>query len=140
MRNAAEVLDYLYLQHSVQHLNLNPRNLILDNGWLQLAEMLLQVLNRMVEVGFHRADRAAEAVGYLAVLEALLDAHLQRQNSRVVDERRDGSELAVDGCAGRRAAVQPAAQDLVLPADGLRGLPGLVRPRRGEAARRGVAG
>lgn len=38
IRAAAEVLDYLYLQHSVQHLNLNPRNLILDNGWLQIAE------------------------------------------------------------------------------------------------------
>lgn len=38
IRAAAEVLDYLYLQHSVQHLNLNPRNLILDQGWLQLAE------------------------------------------------------------------------------------------------------
>ncbi|HZZ78197.1 MAG TPA: protein kinase, partial [Gemmataceae bacterium] len=38
IRGAAEVLDYLYLQHSVQHLNLNPRNLILANGWLQIAE------------------------------------------------------------------------------------------------------
>jgi serine/threonine protein kinase len=38
IRAAAEVLDYLYLQHSIQHLNLNPRNLVLDNGWLQLAE------------------------------------------------------------------------------------------------------
>ncbi|MBM3992546.1 MAG: hypothetical protein FJ303_00070 [Planctomycetes bacterium] len=38
IRAAAEVLDYLYLQHNVQHLNLNPRNLILDNGWLQIDE------------------------------------------------------------------------------------------------------
>ncbi len=38
IRAAAEVLDYLYLQHSIQHLNLNPRNLVLDNGWLQIAE------------------------------------------------------------------------------------------------------
>ncbi len=38
IRAAAEVLDYLYLQHGVQHLNLNPRTLILDNGWLQIAE------------------------------------------------------------------------------------------------------
>jgi len=38
IRAAAEVLDYIYLQHSVQHLNLNPRNLILDNGWLQIDE------------------------------------------------------------------------------------------------------
>lgn len=38
IRAAAEVLDYLYLQHSVQHLNLNPRNLVLDNGWLQIDE------------------------------------------------------------------------------------------------------
>jgi serine/threonine protein kinase len=38
LRAAAEVLDYLYQQHNVQHLNLNPRNLVLDNGWLQLAE------------------------------------------------------------------------------------------------------
>ena len=38
LRAAAEVLDYLYQQHGVQHLNLSPRNLILDNGWLQIAE------------------------------------------------------------------------------------------------------
>jgi serine/threonine protein kinase len=38
IRAAAEVLDYLYQQHSIQHLNLNPRNLVLDNGWLQIAE------------------------------------------------------------------------------------------------------
>ena len=38
VRAAAEVLDYLYLQHNVQHLNLNPRSLVLDNGWLQIAE------------------------------------------------------------------------------------------------------
>ncbi|MBI3822200.1 MAG: protein kinase [Planctomycetes bacterium] len=38
IRAAAEVLDYLYQQHSVQHLNLNPRNLVLDNGWLQIEE------------------------------------------------------------------------------------------------------
>jgi serine/threonine protein kinase len=38
LRAAAEVLDYLYQQHGLQHLNLNPRNLVLDNGWLQLAE------------------------------------------------------------------------------------------------------
>ncbi|MBI2806198.1 MAG: protein kinase [Planctomycetes bacterium] len=38
VRAAAEVLDYLYQQHGVQHLGLNPRNLILDHGWLQLAE------------------------------------------------------------------------------------------------------
>ncbi len=38
IRAAAEVLDYLYQQHSIQHLNLNPRNLVLDNGWVQLAE------------------------------------------------------------------------------------------------------
>ena len=38
VRAAAEVLDYLYQQHSVQHLNLNPRNLILENGWVRLAD------------------------------------------------------------------------------------------------------
>ena len=38
IRAAAEVLDYLYQQHGVQHLNLNPRKLVLDNGWLQIAE------------------------------------------------------------------------------------------------------
>lgn len=38
LRAAAEVLDYLYQQHGVQHLNLNPRNLVLDHGWLQVAE------------------------------------------------------------------------------------------------------
>src|SRR5204863_4062804 len=38
LRAAAEVLDYLYQQHGVQHLNLNPRNLVLDHGWLQITE------------------------------------------------------------------------------------------------------
>jgi serine/threonine protein kinase len=38
IRAAAEVLDYLYLQHNIQHFNLNPRRLVLDNGWLQIAE------------------------------------------------------------------------------------------------------
>src|SRR5262249_29702842 len=38
LRACAEVLDYLYQQHNLRHLNLNPRNLVLDNGWLQLAE------------------------------------------------------------------------------------------------------
>jgi len=38
MRAAAEVLDYMYQQHGVQHLGLNPRCLILDNGWLQITD------------------------------------------------------------------------------------------------------
>jgi serine/threonine protein kinase len=38
VRAAAEVLDYVYQQHGVEHLNLSPRNLVLDNGWLQIAE------------------------------------------------------------------------------------------------------
>jgi serine/threonine protein kinase len=38
LRAAAEVLDYLYQQHGVQHLNINPRNLVLDHGWLRIAE------------------------------------------------------------------------------------------------------
>lgn len=38
LRAAAEVLDYLYLQYGLHHLNLSPRQLILDRGWLQIAE------------------------------------------------------------------------------------------------------
>jgi serine/threonine protein kinase len=38
LRAAAEVLDYVYQQHGVEHLGLNPHNLVLDNGWLQIAE------------------------------------------------------------------------------------------------------
>ncbi len=38
IRAAAEVLDYMYQQHGVQHLGLNPRCLILDNGWLQITD------------------------------------------------------------------------------------------------------
>lgn len=38
LRAAAEVLDYQYQQHAVQHLGLNPKQLVLDNGWLQIAE------------------------------------------------------------------------------------------------------
>jgi serine/threonine protein kinase len=44
IRAAAEILDYLYQQHSVQHLGLNPRNLMLDKGWLQLEEFGLNQL------------------------------------------------------------------------------------------------
>ena len=44
LRAAAEVLDYLYQQHGVQHLMLNPRSLVLDNGWLQLADFGLAQL------------------------------------------------------------------------------------------------
>lgn len=45
LRAAAEVLDYMYLQHGVQHLGLNPRCLSLDNGWLQITDFgLAQVL------------------------------------------------------------------------------------------------
>ncbi len=38
LRAAAEVLDYLYQQYGLYHVNLNPRQLILDHGWLQIAE------------------------------------------------------------------------------------------------------
>lgn len=38
LRAVAEVLDYLYMQYGLHHLNLNPRQLVLDQGWLQLAE------------------------------------------------------------------------------------------------------
>ncbi len=38
LRSAAEVLDYLYQQHGLQHLALNPRSLVLDHGWLQIND------------------------------------------------------------------------------------------------------
>jgi len=38
LRAAAEVLDYLYRQHGVQHLALSPRQLSLDKGWLQISD------------------------------------------------------------------------------------------------------
>ncbi len=38
LRAAAEVLDYLSMQYGMHHLNLHPRQLILDHGWLQIAE------------------------------------------------------------------------------------------------------
>lgn len=45
LRAAAEVLDYLYEQHGVQHLGLNTTNLLLENCWLQVADFgLAQVL------------------------------------------------------------------------------------------------
>jgi serine/threonine protein kinase len=47
LRAAAEVLDYLYQQHAVQHLSLNPRNLILDHGWLQITDFGLAQLLRL---------------------------------------------------------------------------------------------
>ncbi len=38
LRTAAESLDYLYRQHSVQHLGLNPRNLLWTEGRLVIDE------------------------------------------------------------------------------------------------------
>jgi serine/threonine protein kinase len=44
LRAAAEALDYLYEQHSIQHLGLSPRTLLLDRGRLVLAEFGLAQL------------------------------------------------------------------------------------------------
>jgi serine/threonine protein kinase len=44
VRAAAEVLDYMYQQHGIQHLGLSPRCLVLDNGWLQIADFGLAQL------------------------------------------------------------------------------------------------
>ncbi len=45
LRSAAEALDYLYQQHSVQHLGLNPRNLLLDGQQLLVSDFgLVQLL------------------------------------------------------------------------------------------------
>jgi serine/threonine protein kinase len=44
LRAAAEALDYLYQQHSVQHLGLNPRNLLLGRGRLVIEEFGLAQL------------------------------------------------------------------------------------------------
>jgi serine/threonine protein kinase len=44
LRSAAEALDYVYQQHSVQHLGLNPRNLLLDSGRVVLADFGLAQL------------------------------------------------------------------------------------------------
>jgi len=38
LRTAAEVLDYLYQQHSLHHLGLNPKVLLLADGGLQVAD------------------------------------------------------------------------------------------------------
>jgi serine/threonine protein kinase len=38
LRTVAESLDYLYQQHAIQHLGLNPRNLLLDNGRLLIGD------------------------------------------------------------------------------------------------------
>ncbi len=44
LRAAAEVLDYVYQQQSLQHLGLNPRNLALDDGQLRIADIGLAQL------------------------------------------------------------------------------------------------
>jgi serine/threonine protein kinase len=38
LRTVAEAIDYLYQQHSLQHLGLNPRSLLLEDDGLQIAE------------------------------------------------------------------------------------------------------
>lgn len=38
LRAAAETLDYLFQQHSVQHLGLSPKTIVIDHGWLQIVE------------------------------------------------------------------------------------------------------
>lgn len=44
LRAAAEVLDYLFQQHGLHHLGLNPRSLVLDHGWLQINDFGLTPL------------------------------------------------------------------------------------------------
>ena len=44
LRTAAETLDYLYEEHALQHLGLNPRNLALDAGRLRIADFGLAQL------------------------------------------------------------------------------------------------
>jgi serine/threonine protein kinase len=44
LRAAAEALDYLYQQHSIQHLGLNPRTLLLQQGRLILSDFGLAQL------------------------------------------------------------------------------------------------
>ena len=44
LRATAEVLDYLFQQHGLQHLGLNPRSLVLSHGWLQLVDFGLAQL------------------------------------------------------------------------------------------------
>jgi serine/threonine protein kinase len=44
LRATAEVLDYLFQQHGLQHLGLNPRTMILKHGWLQLVDFGLAQL------------------------------------------------------------------------------------------------
>jgi serine/threonine protein kinase len=45
LRSAAETLDYLYQQHSIQHLGLNPRNLLFIHDRLCIADFgLVQLL------------------------------------------------------------------------------------------------
>jgi serine/threonine protein kinase len=44
LRATAEVLDYLFQQHGLQHLGLNPRTMVLNHGWLQLVDFGLAQL------------------------------------------------------------------------------------------------
>lgn len=58
VRAAAEVLDYLYQQHAVQHLGINPRTLVLDGGWLRIVDYGLEQL-LWLPAGEHVAWRNA---------------------------------------------------------------------------------
>jgi serine/threonine protein kinase len=44
LRAAAEVLDYFYQQYTLQHLGLNPRNLVLDQGQFRITDFGLAQL------------------------------------------------------------------------------------------------
>jgi serine/threonine protein kinase len=73
---AAEVLDYVYQQHSLQHLGLNPRNLVLDGGQLRVADLGLAQLF-WIPAGQPVAQRNAR---YCA--PELFDKHVTRSSDQ----------------------------------------------------------
>jgi serine/threonine protein kinase len=123
LRAAAEVLDYLYQQHGIQHLSLNPRSFVLNQGWLQICDFGLaqllwlpagqEVAARNVrysppELFEGRASSTCDQFSLAAIYCEMLTGHNPFRNA-TRDRRRD--QPILDSLAPHEAAVIRRALD-----------------------------
>jgi serine/threonine protein kinase len=118
---AAETLDYLYRQHSIQHLCLSPRNLLLDQGRVVIDEFGIGQLlwrpagllpaqpNRRYaapELAHGRVSTSCDQYSLALIFAELLTGQLPG------DGQRDrGAALPLDGLCGEDAAIVARATD-----------------------------